>query len=264
MGSRHRSRRLICLVGVAGAVVISSSGTAVAAVDRVPDLGVAQLRDLTVESQSNGTKLLRYTTILANVGAGPFELRASRPNTSSDFTAAQRIYDTAGGYRDVPLPNAKMVWAANPAGFAGDGHNHWHVVDLEKGDLTRLDNGVVHVGSLAKHGFCFYDNVAFRLSLPGAAQNAAYTTGNSCAGGNPSSTEILMGLSVGWGDAYYWNTLWQWVDITGLGNGRYRLDASINASGLGLVESNPSNDNSWAEFTLKGKSLKNITYGGGT
>ena len=58
--------------------------------------------------------------------------------------------------------------------FAGDGHNHWHVRDLETEKLIRLDNGA-KVGTSAKHGFCFFDNVRYRLTLAGAPQSARYT-----------------------------------------------------------------------------------------
>jgi hypothetical protein len=57
--------------------------------------------------------------------------------------------------------------------YAGDGHDHWHSLDMEGGTLARLDRGGT-VSALAKHGFCFVDNVRFRLTLPGAPAAARY------------------------------------------------------------------------------------------
>ena len=71
-----------------------------------------------------GHTLLRFTTESVNIGAGPLELRGSRPNTSTPtMSVVQRIYDDVGGFRDVSAPSF-MFWA-------GDGHNHWHVNDFE-------------------------------------------------------------------------------------------------------------------------------------
>ena len=42
----------------------------------------------------------------------------------------------------------------------------------------------------------------------------------------------MMGLSVGWGDQYSASTNFQWIDITGLPNGRYRLTATADPSHL--------------------------------
>ena len=68
-----------------------------------------------------------------NVGSGPFEANGSRPNTTvSDLTA----FDDARGSTDVPITGTTMFWA-------GDGHNHWQIRDMESGTLTRLDNGKV-------------------------------------------------------------------------------------------------------------------------
>jgi predicted transcriptional regulator len=53
-------------------------------------------------SAPDGARLLRYTTTIVNVGAGAFELHAQRASTSdTEMAVAQRIFDDAGGFRDV-------------------------------------------------------------------------------------------------------------------------------------------------------------------
>lgn len=240
-------RRVLAAASLAIAVVLALPAQAAFATDYLPDLGMAHPGDLKVE-KSGGRKLLRYTAIVVNVGVGPFEIRGDRPDTSSPMSVTQRIYnDSAAGYSDVSVPGAGMF-------YSGDGHNHWHVRDLETGELLRLDNGS-KVGTLAKHGFCFYDNYRYRLTLPGAPLSPVYT---SCGGAN--SLHIVPGLSVGWGDSYPWSVAYQYIDITGLANGRYRLQISASTA-LGLHESNYSNNVSWVDITLRANNAKIISKG---
>ena len=219
-----------------------------AAADRLPDLGMARLADLRAEKTADGRRLLRFTTVIVNVGTGPFEVRGARGSAAdAEMATTQRIYDTAGGFRDVATA-ARMF-------FAGDGHNHWHVRDLESSELIRLDNGV-KVGAGAKLGFCFFDNVAYRLSLPGAPAAAAYL---GC--GTASSLAVTMGVSVGWGDEYSWRLPNQYVDITGLAAGRYRLRVTADAPGY-FAEANESNNATWVDLQIKGQGAPRvIAYG---
>jgi len=218
-------------------VVLAAAPTSAAGADRLPDVGMARVGDIKLE-KSGGRKLLRYTTIIVNVGDGPLEARGRRSSTSEpEMSVSQRVLSDAGGFRDVATP-ARMF-------FAGDGHAHWHVRDLESSELIRLDNGS-KVGTSAKRGFCFFDNVRHRLSLAGAPQNPFYT---HCGGS--ADVAVTMGISVGWGDAYYWSLPDQYIDITGLGAGRYRLQVTADAHNY-FLESNDSNNTTWVDLQLKG------------
>jgi hypothetical protein len=107
-----------------------------------------------------------------------FQIHGSRPNTSTDMEVTQRIFNDQGGYSDRPT-TAQMY-------FAGDGHTHWYVRDLETYELLRLDNGS-KVGTGAKHGFCFFDNEHF-----GSTEAAGYLD----CGNNPNS-QYRRGSSLG-------------------------------------------------------------------
>lgn len=212
---------------------------AASAADRLPDLGMARLSDFKIGSGSDGSRLLRYTTTIVNVGTGPFELRAQRASESqATMTVDQRIYDDSASSRDVPT--------AAVAFLGGDGHDHWHVRDLEHSVLTD-GNGIV--ATSAKHGFCFWDNVKYRLALPGAPGSAVYG-GAGC--GDHSSLEVSMGLSVGWGDAYPWRLPDQNIDITGLAPGRYTLSVTAD-DGEWFAESNEANNSTSVELEIKSK-----------
>lgn len=217
--------------------------------ERLPDLGMARLSDITVRNE-DGRRLLRYTATIVNVGAGQFELVSNRSSTIDPFgPGRQRIYNATGGFREVSTPTSFV--------FGGDGHWHWHVRDLETADLTRTDNGS-KVGTGAKRGFCFFDNRAYRTSLPGAPATAQYLIAGC---GSSSSLALRMGLSVGWGDAYYWNLPDQYVDITGLGPGRYRLSVVADADNW-FVESDNANNGTWVDLQIKrNRQVRVVAYG---
>jgi lysyl oxidase len=242
-----RTRFLLNLALAVGLFALPVSGASAA--DRLPDLGKAKLSDIHIEKTADGRRLLRFTSTIVNVGSGPFEVRGQRASTSEvEMSAVQRIYDTVGGYRDMAM-SPRMF-------YAGDGHDHWHVRDLESSELIRSDNGV-KVGSGAKRGFCLVDSYAYAPRLPGAPQSKVYT---GC--GQASSLSVTTGISVGWADVYGWDLAHQYVDITGLVAGRYRLVVTADPVGA-FTESNRANNSTWADLQLKGNgtSLRVVAYG---
>jgi hypothetical protein len=252
MGSR------IAVVAVVAALTAGLSGSAAPAHAQaqplLPDLGMAKLTTIKLDTTTMpGHRLLRYTATMVDVGQGPVEVRGSRPDTSSQMTAVQRIYDSGGGFTD----HATSIQMQ----YAGDGHNHWHSLDMEGGTLARLDNGK-KVGALVKHGFCFFDNLAYRLTLPGAPATTQYTASNSCAMNNPNALSVTMGLSVGWGDVYPASINLQWIDITGLPNGRYKLRATADPRHL-ISESSYTNNSVWAKIKITTTGVTVLSAGPG-
>lgn len=238
--SAHRNtlRRACGAAAVSLTLVAAAAPARAAAADRLPDLAMAPLKDFRIEKTSDNRRLLRYTATIVNIGRGPFQAEGSRADTSQpNMSVMQRIFNDAGG-------SSTRTTAATMY-FAGDGHSHWHVRDLEVSSLDRLDNGV-KVGSGAKHGFCFFDNVAFRLALAGAPSSAFYRT----CGTTGTVLTQTMGLSVGWGDAYYYYLVDQWVDITNVGAGRYRLTTTADPVNW-FSESNDANNATWTDLQLK-------------
>lgn len=201
--------------------------------DRLPDLAMDRMANLHIQNNP-GSRWLRFGTTIVNIGAGDFEARGTRPDTSGAemTTVSQRIFNDAGGYRDRAT-TARMY-------YAGDGHSHWHLRDLEDYVLTDLDDST-RAGTGAKHGFCFYDNVRF-----GSTQPVKYT---GCANDQPNALTVTMGLSRGWGDLYPATIVDQYIDITGLPAGRYRLQATADADNW-FLEGNESNNFTWVDIQI--------------
>ena len=205
-----------------------------------PDLAMARLADIGVVN-ANGQLQLRFSATIVNVGQGPFEINATRPNVTSGFSVAQKVYGT-GTSTSIPIPGADLVWG-------GDGHNHWHVRNLETYDLNRLDNGS-KVGTGMKTGFCFFDNVVFNTSLPGAPASAVYMPGTVCGPNDQSASAVRMGISVGYGDRYGSTLRDQFIDVTNLTSGNYRLYATADQSGL-FTEADENNNQTWVDLKLQ-------------
>jgi hypothetical protein len=204
-----------------------------------PDLAMAQLADLDVVN-ANGQLQLRFSATIVNVGQGPLEVSATRTDVASPFSIVQKVNGSDGAV-EIPVPGASLVWG-------GDGHSHWHVRDLETYELERLDNGA-KVGTGMKGGFCFFDTTAFDTSLPGAPASAVYVPGTVCAQNDQNASSLHMGISVGWGDRYGSSLRDQYIDVTDLTSGNYRLWATADLAGQ-FAETDETNNTTWVDIKL--------------
>jgi hypothetical protein len=217
--------------------------------DLLPDLGMAQLADFQIQ-HLGAEKQLRFSTTIVNIGAGPFEVTGRRPDVNTtNMNTTQRIYDSAGDSRD--RETAAEVF------YSGDGHEHWHVRDLEEYVLYRLDGSgnvvkpaVVTEGE--KIGFCFWDNTKFGSTAP-----QKYI---GCEDGNPAATNVTMGLSRGWGDEYPVGQRGQYLDITSLADGEYRLEVTADWKAQ-LLESEEANNSTWADLDMNEDTVEVLRYG---
>jgi hypothetical protein len=234
----RRTARLWVLVTLLTLALLAPAGSASAASDRLPDLAMARLRHIGTTKTADGRRLLRFSAVIVNVGAGPFELQSQRPNTSSSWSVRQVVYNDAGDSRTVDTPSVRLV-------YEGDGHDHWHVKDLEEYRLVPLRNtSRDRIGQ--KVGFCFFDNYQYEL-LPGAAQDPVYRR-RGC--GTRNSVRLQNGLSVGWGDIYHRSLPGQYIDITDLPNGIYRLRATADQANF-FLESNDANNSTWVDLWIQ-------------
>ena len=232
----RRRSWLLVLASLLTIALLTPARAASAASDRLPDLAMAKLQHLVTDNDGS-RRLLRFSSIIVNVGAGPMEVRSRRSSTSSAWTSEQVVYDDAGGSRSVAAPSVQLV-------YGGDGHSHWHVKDLERYRLVPTGGGTERAGN--KAGFCFFDNYQYKLSLPGAPQTVKYPR-SVC--GTQTSLTLRHGLSVGWGDNYSWSLPDQYIDTTGLPDGTYRLWATADQANS-FLESNESNNSTWVDLRI--------------
>jgi hypothetical protein len=248
---RFRARQafiVLVIAAAAAAALVIGAPSAAAAVEVRPDLGMARLHSLRITNQY-GMRLLRFGTDIVNIGSGRFEVYGAG-SASADWGPSQHIFRDDGTYRIKSVPTTMF--------YAGDGHDHRHVKDLLKMELTSLAGGT-DVRRVKKIGYCFYDNVRYRLSLPGAPQSAFYRS-NSC--GRSSSTSARMGISIGWGDRYPWDIAYQYVDISGLAAGNYRLTVTADPANW-FDELYDTNNETWVELYIArpGYSSRILRYG---
>jgi hypothetical protein len=223
-------RRLIIALAIVGLVVVGAMVVVPSGDDGtrplparvnplLPDLTVAPLTGIVGGLTNDGRRTVRFSVMLVNQGAGDFVLRARRSNLmADDWRVIQRVPEAGGGYTETSS-DATLV-------YGGDGHNHWHIREVESHTIEDLDGTVL--GKVVKNGFCFFDTNAVQPDLPGAAPARVYAS-KGCGGQIDSA--VTMGLSVGWGDEYPWHLFEQEIDVTDLPEGRYRLRAVADPFG---------------------------------
>ena len=207
---------------------------------KLPDLAMLPPFDFRIEN-NGGQRLLRFSTVQVNVGPGPFRLYGSDEDGTADegdvLSVVQWIKreDGTWTHRDT---TAHMSWS-------GDGHDHWHLIDFQRFKLRSLDADPL--GNVAKIGFCAFDSYPYT-----SPKQAFYTSERDICQTN-SNGKVLMGTSRGWGDIYRWSIAFQWIDITGLPNGDYRLrvlvDPPIGSNGR-FRESDNSNNRAWTKIRI--------------
>lgn len=235
-----RAARLTTAVALAASLLLQATPAAApasAGSEAIPDLAVAPLTDFSIQSVG-GQRLLRFSAMMVNPGAGHFELRGSRASTSEPMSMTQVIYHTTA--RDTI---SREIATPAVAQYSGDGHDHWHIQEMMLYDLSGQSGAI----RAAKVGFCFLDSDPYDLSLPGASPGPFYHA-SSC-GHDPNALSNLMGVSIGWGDLYGWNLAFQWVDITGLPAGTYTVRARVDPHGF-FLESNEVDQCAFATLSI--------------
>lgn len=208
----------------------------------LPDLTMVAPSDVRIELPGDGRKLLRFTTIAVNLGPGPFQVVGFDPDgyaARSDILQVKQQVKRSDGSWIERATAARMMWA-------GDGHDHWHIVGYQSFRLQLV--GVFTLRLAAKTGFCAFDSYVYTSRKP-----AVYTWEKTCKT-KPDGT-VFMGTAVKWGDIYRSNLAFQWFDITGLPLGDYTLKVVADPEGMGapggsFVESDETNNAAWTNIRI--------------
>jgi hypothetical protein len=239
---------LLALSLLSAPLAMPGSAVALDASAVLPDLGMLPPTDFSIQSRPRGVRWLRFDSVVVNVGPGLFDVYGHGPaDASGMLPVTQRVQDGAGGWTEVATP-ARMF-------FAGDGHNHWHVEELQDWTIASVNDRATPLSRGAKTGFCFWDNYDYSATGP-----IKYHPSTTSACMQRADGTVPMGLSVGWGDEYPSSIAFQYIDITGLPNGEYvvTLEADLDHE---FVEADADNNTGWATIRISRKSVTVLATG---
>ena len=182
---------------------------------------------------------LRFAGYVTNLGDGPLDLRGN-PQLADDADLTshdvwQRALTVDGDWVNLTKP---------PIDFeVDDGHDHFHVMGIVEYSLWDA-SGTVEISSGSKVGFCLID-VAERPDLhpnPGPKRHEQWNPDiYYCQSGRPRSRILHMGISEGWQDIYSFSTTFQWIDVSDVQPGYYRIGQRADPDDV-IVESDETNN----------------------
>jgi hypothetical protein len=179
-----------------------------------------------------GRVLMRFGTLALNRGTGPLHVLGGLADGDTR-PAFQRIYTPSGAFIE------RLVGEFEHHA----GHDHVHIAAFERYTLYDLESGAI-VASGPKISFCLTDVLwSIEPALTAAAPVATVPMGWVCG-------ESEQSINVGYSD-YYGPTLPdQWIDITHVPDGRYRLQVTVNPEWK-LLEEDLTNNTVSIEVTIE-------------
>ncbi len=225
--SATRTRRgLVVVVLLAGTIAVGVGFTPSHAnadpVIAYPNLQVKiPTNQISIAAPAPSTRVLDFTHITWNAGAGPLEIQPSYNSTTGTSTAVQNLYTLTGSatwsfVKSVPIVKS-MAWHP-PTDYAFPFSGFGLYTVGASGGVGAL------VASSPKVYFCMTPD-----TLVGGVPN---TTANPApAASNCSNPNGILGLSVGWGDEYDFTDAGNNIDISNLADGTYWLRAQADPSG---------------------------------
>jgi hypothetical protein len=177
--------------------------------------------------------LVRFDGFVHNRGSGPLEIHGSQPVNGAMTDTWQRIYRADSSYRDDRSRRPPLRYEG------ADGHRHWHLMGAARYSLWD-EAGAAEAAPAAKVGFCLLDSE--RVETFGPA-GKVYTRSaiDYCGQGKPAVGHVYEGISAGWRDWYPADFPFQWVDVSDVAPGRYRLAAQMDPDNF-VIESNEANN----------------------
>jgi hypothetical protein len=227
---------LFAHVAVAATLSVLAWNPVHAATPMPPNMKALPAADLEIDVVS-GDKLLILSTTSWNAGTGPLELRGAGPIGGGLERVYQRVEQSDGSV--VEREAGTFTFHV--------GHDHTHFDDYAVYTLTSVANPATERAS-TKQTFCIIDTDPLMLEMPGSPQDSVY---NFC--GND-----IQGMSVGWGDTYTSNLIGQEIDISGLPNGDYMLEISIDPLNR-ILESDESDNTATIQVHLSGTNQSNYS-----
>ena len=198
----------------------------------LPDL--VQAQPGAVQVVPDGDRyLLTFLSAVDNHGAGPLILDASRAGPGEPAMSVRQVVARSDGSRRAYETPGQLRYVHS------ESHAHWHLLGFERYELRTLAGRLVTPDR--KTGFCVGDRYETDgdETLPGEPRRPVWT--QECGRGQPERLVLRQGLSPGFGDDYVPRLEGQYLDVTGVAPGRYRLIHAVNVDRT-LRESNYTNN----------------------
>lgn len=188
-----------------------------------PPAGASCFESETIEDGAQ--TCLRFDQIVANVGRGPIEIAyqvpaAATPAPGTVYPVVQRIYESDGTFFD--RPGGTVDYHAV--------HGHYHYSSFANALLWASDSrgrqvGVAPVAAAHKVSFCMAD---IRIDLwgeKGDGPRKYYAPDCLFPFASDGVTdEYRQGINHGWADVYDWYIPDQYIEVSGVQDGFYRLE----------------------------------------
>ena len=181
--------------------------------------------------------VLRFEGYVTNLGAGPLDLsgdpRLADPEDPTSHDVWQRVRTSTGDWVSLTKPPVRYE--------TDDGHNHFHLMEIVAYSLWD-EAGTSQILPGAKVGFCMLDveSLPDRHSHPGDQAYEASVVEN-CRANEPDADSLRMGVTEGWRDVYEASVTFQWIDISNLRPGNYRLASESDPYDI-VVETDETNN----------------------
>jgi hypothetical protein len=220
-----------------------ASGTAEGS-PHYPDLITKSPSSVRLSAGKGGGTVRRlfFGNTIGNIGDGPLELRAENNAATGTTNAIQEIYThlgpPSGGKNGTPitLVSSTLIgtFVFHPA------HNPWHMADFARYELRAINpdgsTGPV-VATTDKVSFCMIDTDIIDTTLTHYNMGLTHACGQSAR----------QGVRVGRGDTYSASLPDQFIDITTVPDGTYRLVSvadpnSLDLPGGQMIELNDHNN----------------------
>ena len=200
-----------------------------------------------VAGKGGASRKLYFANTIGNIGNGPLELRAE--NSSANGNDERDPGDLHARGLEGAGSSLILVSSATIGTFAfHPAHNHWHMGDFAQYELRSINvdgsTGAV-VATTKKTSFCMIDTDTIDSTLPHFGMGLAHSCGQSAR----------QGVKVGMGDTYSASLPDQYIDITTIADGTYRLVSvadpnTADRPGGRLQETNDHNNAASVDVTI--------------
>ena len=192
------------------------------------------------EMEEDGAQnCLRFDQIIANEAQGPLELSFTIPPGSEEhhFDVEQRVYSSDGSFADQPGGEVE---------FHGI-HGHYHYSSFATTELWASNESGTKLGTAPltdaqKVSFCIADIRIDKWAEKGDGPRTYMAP--DClfpAYSDEAGDHFRQGLTGGWEDVYDWYIPDQYIEVTGVADGFYRLEFCADPEN-GIEEFNEDNN----------------------